>query len=429
MKPEFMRLRRALALAIATVMASIGLAVLAPAGAALAHHNTVGVKASCENYVWTITWTITNSERDKKESIVASNQPDLVPVGTEIAAGATLKVTETVAGPISKTLTVKGYWPKTNHTDAARSASINPKDFVGTCAKPTPTPTPTPPVAQPDVEASLEASTCVYQDGAARGTVTARVTGLSSHYDYTVTLLSGTTTIATASVTKSASTAAFTNQAPGSYSVTVAKKGKVIATSPIVTLADCTPVPPKPTPTPSPTPPPTVPPVVLDDERPTIAASPVDCVSGVPRSITVTVDILYDDENYTVAILAADGTDVAVKPVSGVTSQTLVFADLPSPATYTAELRSASPARTVASDSETISLVPCLVASSVTLPSITLPAAATAPTQTQAQALAATGASGFIPLGVMAALLLTAGGIVITLRMRRMAQAVETLDA
>ncbi|AWB89934.1 hypothetical protein [Homoserinimonas hongtaonis] len=427
MKPEFMRLRRAIALAIATVVAATGLALLIPASA-MAHHNTVRVSASCENYEWIITWTITNSERDKDETIIASNQLALVPVGMQIEAGATYTVTEKVSGPLSKTLTVKGYWPSSKATDTARSASISPRDFAGTCSRNDPAPSPTPqpspspsPSAtpQPSVVPSLVASACVVRGGVATGSVTATVAGLPASGTFTATLHAGSRALDTATVTRSSPSATFTDLAPGDYTVSVKKNGSLVATSPTATLVDCTP----PTPTPSPTPTP------LPDSTgiTTIAATPVDCVSGVPRSITVTVAGLTPGKSYTVAVVADDGTDTAAELVTGVATTSITFAGLSSPASYVAELRGDATTRSARSD--TMALVPCLVASSVTRPPITLPAAVTAPTQTQSQALAATGASELIPLSLLAALLLTAGGVVVTARMRRLATPAVMHDA
>lgn len=74
---------------IAAILTSLalgaGLAVVGVAAPASAHHNTITATASCaaETGTFDITWKVENSE-NRKETITASSNKDLVPVGTEL---------------------------------------------------------------------------------------------------------------------------------------------------------------------------------------------------------------------------------------------------------------------------------------------------------------------------------------------------------
>ncbi|QEE60680.1 hypothetical protein FVA74_03135 [Salinibacterium sp. dk2585] len=414
MKPEFMRLRRALALALATLLSAAGLALLSPASAALAHHNTVSVSAACVDNTWTITWKITNSERYKSETITQSNQPAIVPVGTTIGAAETFVATETVDGPIYKTLTVVGHWPSGKVTDKPRSATITPNDFRGTCEQPPvyPPVDPQPPVTP---EIALSAQPCVYA-GTSTTDVTASVTGLPNGATYTVRLFSGPTVVDSATGTAGTGTvtATFSGLAPGDYRAEVEATGSTSATSSTITAVDCAPQAPPIDPE-EPLPPVSTPRLVI---------TPVDCSSDVTTpTVSVSVTGLDAAEEYEVVLLNETGASVASQIITGVTNDEVIFQGLEAPASYAAVLQLQPGGSVVSETVDLADVVPC-IAEAVTLPTLPLPGAA--PSQ-QLPTLPVTGPGEFAALAAFAALLLTAGGFVVTTRLRR--RAALALDA
>ncbi|TQL48835.1 hypothetical protein FB562_1941 [Homoserinimonas aerilata] len=416
MKPEFMRLRRALALTFATLLAAAGLAVLSPAGAASAHHNTVRVTVDCVDDAWIATWTVTNSERDKSEKIIASSQPDLVAVGTTIGKGQTFTATERLTAPTSKTLAVTGYWAKSNVTDRSRSASISPADFPGNCQPPvtppvTPPAPPAPPVTPPPpavLAASIAIEPCVFASGVASGGIVMTLDGLTAGTEYVFTLWSAGVAVQTQSHTSTGAEleAAFRGLAPGGYEVsatTAAAPGVEIARTGTATIADCTPAAPVPPVTPPAPGLPTLAP-------PTITAAAGECDVTTPGkgAITVTTAELDATKDYFVTLVDASGNTIAgvsEQAVSGTTGTTLTFAGLETQKPYTAQLL-VEPGRQLAATADVAITLACpaLAASSLSLPT-----------------LAMTGPSEFLALGVFAAALLLAGGATVLGRLRRRA--------
>jgi hypothetical protein len=114
----------------------VAVGVAAPASAT-ASKNTITAVISCSSdYHWTVTWSVQNTSSDAPETISASSDPGLVPVGTAIGAGETKTFTETFSGPVDKTLTLDGEWPYS--VKSHDQGSITAAQFTGTCAAPPP---------------------------------------------------------------------------------------------------------------------------------------------------------------------------------------------------------------------------------------------------------------------------------------------------
>lgn len=405
MKPEFMRLRRAVTLALASLIAAVSLAALSPAVSAAANHNTVSVAAACVNNTWTVTWTVTNSEADKSETIVESSQPSLVPVGTLIGAGETITVVEQVAGSINKTLTVKGHWADGDVTDIPRSATVTPYHFTGTCAAPQ---TPYPPSVTIGVEP------CVYGSSGPAGAITVALEGLASGWQYRIQLWSGDTAIETLTheATSPAFSTTFADRAPGEYRATAQAIGdSPVSTTESVTIADCTPAPtptPEPTPEPSPSPEPpaeTPPQAVLPEEQtralPSITATPSACNSANLASGTVSVAVAGLDRthSYYVKLVDKNGDTIpggSERRITDATSASLSFAGVPAAGAYSAVLL-ANPRMQLVGDAPVALAQGCL------------------------STLALTGAGVTHPVVSLATLLLGLGTVVIISRLRRRA--------
>lgn len=128
------RLKVSLA-AFVTAILAIGLVAVGGAAPASAHHNTITAAVSCSSdYQWQVTWTVANSQSDKSETITASSNEALVPVGTVLAAGATKTFVETFAKPADKTLTLDGLWD--NGITSSNSGSVILAQFANGCAAP-----------------------------------------------------------------------------------------------------------------------------------------------------------------------------------------------------------------------------------------------------------------------------------------------------
>ena len=225
MKPEFMRLRRAFAGTVAALLMATGIVVSSPAMSASATYNTITVTASCTNYVWSINWTIANSERDKAETITSSSDQAIIAVGATIAEGDRYTKSETVSGPMTKKLTISAKW--SNGVTRSNSKTIYPGDFQGTCAPP-------PPADSPSI--SVAGSSCA-TTSASDGTVAFTLTGVTKAY--TVKLMSGGTTVAT--TTNSGGNGGFTKVAAGTYTITAAASDGPTATSAPFTMGTCAP--------------------------------------------------------------------------------------------------------------------------------------------------------------------------------------------
>src|SRR5690606_5263291 len=212
MKPEFMRLRRAFAGAVAALLLAVGIVALSPALSASAHNYTV--TAACETGL----------------NVNLTSYPS----GTQ--------VTVTIDGSTETDTTCSGNWAKTytwnKHVDHAYTVTVlSPDDLDGSrkwsftksgnvagC----------PPADQPNISAS---ATSCSPSSAATGTVTFILSGVTK--PYTVTLLSGATTKAT--TTSSGGNGSFSNVSPGTYTVSASVSGGPSASSGPVTVTTCTP--------------------------------------------------------------------------------------------------------------------------------------------------------------------------------------------
>jgi hypothetical protein len=120
---------------LTTIALSLGMVALT-AGPASAHHNTISVSVSCntgtEGY-WKVTWSVTNSESDKTETITSSTDTALVPIGTVIGAGATSTFVEyfAVKPTSNKTLTLGAQW--SNGVTNSNSQTLNKNQFSSDC--------------------------------------------------------------------------------------------------------------------------------------------------------------------------------------------------------------------------------------------------------------------------------------------------------
>ncbi len=108
--------RRAAAV-LTTLALAGGLAVVGAAAPASAHHNTITGKVVCAaDGSASIEWTVKNSESNRDETITASSDTALVPVGTEIkkAKSATFVQDDVAVGTVK--LTLSGSWPSSGAT-------------------------------------------------------------------------------------------------------------------------------------------------------------------------------------------------------------------------------------------------------------------------------------------------------------------------
>jgi hypothetical protein len=126
--------------ALTTAFLAVGLVavgVAAPASAVAAKNTITAVVSCSSDYHWTVTWSVQNTS-SASETISASSDTALVPVGTAIGAGETKTFTETFSGPVDKTLTLDGEWPYS--VKSHDQGSITTGQFTGTCAAPPPPP-------------------------------------------------------------------------------------------------------------------------------------------------------------------------------------------------------------------------------------------------------------------------------------------------
>ncbi|MGL5809609.1 MAG: hypothetical protein ACRCYQ_06680 [Nocardioides sp.] len=121
----------------AALLLALGMAVgvVAPA---YAHHNSITVVAECDVYEpgsWVITWSVTNSEDDKYETVTASSRPDVLPVGTEIGPGATIEAKESATAAEDLTLEITTEWD--NGVVATDSGTLSAGEYPD-CSVPGP---------------------------------------------------------------------------------------------------------------------------------------------------------------------------------------------------------------------------------------------------------------------------------------------------
>ncbi|HWH97698.1 MAG TPA: hypothetical protein VNS80_04960, partial [Pseudolysinimonas sp.] len=120
---------------LTAIALSLGMVALT-AGPASAHHNTISVSVACnagaEDY-WKVTWSVTNSESDKTETITSSTDLSLVPVGTVIDPGATSTFVEyyTAKPAANKKLTLGAQW--SNGVTNSDNETLKPNQFSDDC--------------------------------------------------------------------------------------------------------------------------------------------------------------------------------------------------------------------------------------------------------------------------------------------------------
>ncbi len=105
---------------------------------ASAHHNTITATVSCNaNYQWVVTWSVTNSENDKSETIIYSSNTDVVPANTTtLDPGQTRTFQQIVSAKTNLTLTLTGEW--TNGVKSQNSGTLSKHEFKNDCTPPTP---------------------------------------------------------------------------------------------------------------------------------------------------------------------------------------------------------------------------------------------------------------------------------------------------
>lgn len=99
---------------LATMALALGM-VAATATSASAHHNTIEAVITCDtsDFTYDVTWSVTNSET-LDETITASSDTALVPVGTTLGNKETKQFFESFSVPTNKTLTLSAEWTNDN---------------------------------------------------------------------------------------------------------------------------------------------------------------------------------------------------------------------------------------------------------------------------------------------------------------------------
>lgn len=116
---------------LATVGLALGM-IAVTAGPASAHHNTINPVITCtDDYKYKIEWSVTNSE-SLTETITASSDTALIPVGTTLGNKETKVFTEIVSSPVTKTLTLSAKW--SNNNTASNSAQVKANRDYPECA-------------------------------------------------------------------------------------------------------------------------------------------------------------------------------------------------------------------------------------------------------------------------------------------------------
>ncbi|MGX5681837.1 hypothetical protein [Schumannella luteola] len=111
---------------LATVALALGMVALT-ATSASAHHNDIVPTISCtDDYQFQVDWAVSNSET-LTETITASSDTALVPVGTSFGNKETKVFTEYFGAPTAKTLTLSAKW--SNNNTNTSSGSIKKNDF------------------------------------------------------------------------------------------------------------------------------------------------------------------------------------------------------------------------------------------------------------------------------------------------------------
>lgn len=114
---------RRIAAAVTALVLGSGLALVAVAAPASAHHNTINGTVTCDpsTSTYDITWTVENSEA-KTETVTDSSNTDLVPVGTTFDKRETRTFVQHDVVEGSYTLTLSTEW--SNEMTATNSATV-----------------------------------------------------------------------------------------------------------------------------------------------------------------------------------------------------------------------------------------------------------------------------------------------------------------
>jgi hypothetical protein len=131
------RVKSAVAAATAVFLA-VGVVAVGIAAPASAQENTISSAVTCSpDYTWQVTWSVVNSEGTQPETITASSDTALVPVGTVISAGATATYVKTLTAPAASTLTLTGSWFNgSGIVSFQNSGTVSVSQFTPACAAP-----------------------------------------------------------------------------------------------------------------------------------------------------------------------------------------------------------------------------------------------------------------------------------------------------
>jgi len=118
---------------VSALALSLGMIALV-AGPASAHTNSITASVACntDDGTYTITWNVKNSEASNPETITASSNTAVVPLGTQIAGGGTGTFTQSVSSAGNYSLTLTGTWTNDNWVNEA-SGSISHQEFPHSC--------------------------------------------------------------------------------------------------------------------------------------------------------------------------------------------------------------------------------------------------------------------------------------------------------
>lgn len=130
-------MRKTIIVAAAAALVVSGI-FMSPAPKAEAHHNTITVAVSCTtDYRWQVLWKVENSE-NLTETITASSDPAMIPVGTELGKRETRTFVEFLTAPVDKVLSLAGKW--SNGQSQQNTGTLSKSQFVGVCEPPVVTP-------------------------------------------------------------------------------------------------------------------------------------------------------------------------------------------------------------------------------------------------------------------------------------------------
>ncbi|MHA6669179.1 hypothetical protein ACX3O0_09960 [Homoserinimonas sp. A447] len=303
MKPEFMRLRRALAGTVAALLLAAGLVVLSPALSASAH--VPSVNADCTNG---LSVTLTSYPSNTEVTVVINGT-----TVTDISFGGDWSESYTWDKNVDNTYRVVVKSPDDPYN--TKGWSIDKSQTVKGC-----------PDDKPAI--GITASTCSTASSPS-GTVTFSLSGVSK--SYTVSLLAGSTVKATAQ--SSGGTGSFAGVSPGTYTVTASSDsvavydtdGGLLTQSANATILACT-----------------------DEFTVTVELEPCATLQmATDREINMTVNGLTATTAYTVRLVttATPAVEIDSMTVPSGTAGTFThtFGGVPSPGDYKVEVLGSSP--------------------------------------------------------------------------------------